>query len=357
MIRVFLPFLIFIFLASCNDQGRTAGVAESTSDSVERAFAAPPTRQLNTTDACVLSEIAYCRDPQAKLDKYLPGWKLVWHPVAVNGNHAFVATDGRQYAVAIRGSLIEFSWDAFDNWIYQDLNVVVQKDWPYCEVSSAKISQGSYRGWENLNSMIDTVSHLNLLQFLEQNIGPETPILFTGHSLGGNLATVYASYVEAILKKKGRKHGNINVISFAAPAAGNESFATGFNRCFPQSVRVENTGDIVAKFPCAGRVSSLGELYTSLPEANSIMVGYKNITMPLSTVFKSVSTAMTLLEFKNGLSHFEQTNGKGTMITVKPSGRHTRNDLESWFSEAGYQHGVAQYAAAIGAPVIDCTLP
>lgn len=64
---------------------------------------------------------------------------------------------------------------------------------------------------------------------------------------------------------------------------------------------------------------------------------------------------MKLLELQNGFSKFVQTNGNGTIINVKLSGKNNTNTISSWFAEAGYQHGIAQYAATLGAPVIeDC---
>jgi triacylglycerol lipase len=273
----------------------------------------------------------------------------------VNGNHGFVATDGKQYAIAIRGSLIEFSWDAFDNWIYQDMNVAIQKNWPYCSDKDAKISQGAYRGWENLTKMKDSVTGKTLLTFLQESTTAATAVIFTGHSLGGNLATVFASYFSFKQKEAGKITNNINVITFAAPAAGNTDFANSFNKQFPQSVRIEGKGDIVPKFPCTNKVAALGSLYSSSLAASKIMVGYKNVTVPLSTVFKTISTAMSLLELKNGLSEFAQTNGEGKMIDIPLSGKNNSHDITQWFAEAGYQHSVEQYAKAMGAPVIDFT--
>ncbi|HTD92726.1 MAG TPA: hypothetical protein VK644_02895 [Chitinophagaceae bacterium] len=350
-----LLVILSLFCLSCND-GQSSIVSNDPTPAPSSA-AAPSSQEksLNTATACLFSEIAYCNNPQLQLDKHLPGWKMVWHPVAVSGNHAFVATDGRAYVVAIRGSLIEFSWDAFDNWIYQDLNVAIQKEWPYSDPGPSKISQGSYRGWDNLSRAVDTVTGETLYEFLRKNVTDKTPVLFTGHSLGGNLATVYASYASFKFREESRTIANFNVITFASPAAGNQAFAAAFDNTFPHSVRVENSGDIVAKFPCTSSVSALGSLYTSLPAA-SVMVGYKDLTVSLPTVFKMISTAMVLLELKNGLSHFAQTNGKGTLITVNPSGKNIAHDVQSWFAEAGYQHGIAQYATALGVPVIDCNL-
>jgi hypothetical protein len=359
-----LPLLFFagIFcLLSCannNSQSDTTAPQEtiiSSPSSTSPSYKEEATTALTNSKACLLSEIAYCIDPQRKIDHYLPGWKVVWHPASVNGNHAFVATDGKQYAIAIRGSLIEFSWDAFDNWIYQDMNVAIQKNWPYCSNKDAKISQGAYRGWENLTKMKDSITGKTLLSFLQETTTGSTPVIFTGHSLGGNLATVFASYFSFKQKEAGKPNNNINVITFAAPAAGNTDFANSFNKQFPQSVRIEGKGDIVPKFPCTDKVAALGALYSASLSANKIMVGYKNMTVPLSTVFKTISTAMSLLELKNGLSSFAQTNGEGKIIDIPLSGKNNSNDIAQWFAEAGYQHSVEQYAKAMGAPVIDFT--
>ena len=145
----------------------------------------------------------------------------------------------------------------------------------------------------------------------------------------------------------------MNVITFAAPAAGNTDFADDFDKKFPQAVRIENKGDIVPKFPCTSAITGLGKLYSDSLSANTISVGYQNITMPLTTVFKTISGAVLLLEYKNGFSHFKQTCGFGTPISVNLSGKNNSNDIVSWFAEAGYQHGIAQYATAMGAPVIE----
>ena len=56
------------------------------------------------------------------------------------------------------------------------------------------------------------------------------------------------------------------------------------------------------------------------------------------------------MEVYNGNSVYSQL--KTEYITIKLSGAHAENSVENFFMEARYQHGVEQYATAVGAPVI-----
>ena len=342
-------FLVFLILIACNQQE---------SKELSSTFQKQDTLQsknISTITACILSEIAYCKNPQKEIDQYMPGWKIVWDPLAVGGNYAFIATDGNVYALAIRGSLIEFSWDAFDNWIDNDLNIAYQKDWAYTNnVSGARVSQGAYAGWENLNRMTDKKTRKSLWSFLQANVVNKKPLTITGHSLGGNLATVYASYLWKRFSNIGQVKNNINVITFAAPAAGNKSFADDFNAKFPNSLRVENIHDIVPKFPVSAMVADLGSLYSTTPAASEISVGYKNVTVKLSNVFITMSAALDLLRITNGISPYIQTNGLGDLITIKLSGKNIKNEVMDWFADAAYLHSIDCYAQQLGAPVIKC---
>lgn len=343
--RLLLPVLTLIFLFACHQGGdkKTAPVQTSTSSPV-----------FSDTTACLFSQLTYCRDPQVQLDKYRPGWKIAWNPLPVNGNYAFVATDSNTYVLAIRGSLISFTEDAFNNWIYHDLNVATQNDWPYSSTPKAKISQGSYIAWQNLEKMRDRASGKSLWTFLSERVGAQNPLIVTGHSLGGNLASVYASYLWYKFDKSGHTKNNINVITFGAPAAGNKSFADDFNTKFPASARIENRNDIVPKFPCSNNITRLADLYTPSPSSSQISIGYNNITTKLSNVFMLMSSTLAILELQSNFSGYTHTNGDGQLITVALSGKDTANTATSWFAEAAYQHSMAQYASFFNAPVITC---
>ncbi len=348
--RILSYFLVnlLLFAFSCNPQeneNKVAGGKEMTA----------PTA-LTEKNACLLSEISYCTDLSSAVATYMPGWKIIWEATELEGNHAFVASNGNEYAMAIRGSLINFTWAAFQNWIYQDLHVVKQNKWEYTNDSSrAKLAQGAYDGWQNLCRMVDKNTGRQLLPFLEKELKEDAKLLITGHSLGGNLATVYASYLWQEFNKIKRPVSNINVITFAAPAAGNEAFANDFNKKFPASIRVENVNDIVPKFPSASGIVSLGNLFNDSLSSAKIQVGYKSLTVSLSTVFSLMKTTMSVLEFTNGISTYVQTNGKGRTITIPLSGKNNGNDIVNWFAEAGYQHGIERYAVQEGVSVVKCT--
>jgi triacylglycerol lipase len=348
--RYLIPVLLLCFSAvSCNEEGqKKGGPGNSFEESVKQK---PP---FTDSTAAVFAEISYCPDPQAQLDKYLPGWKLIWNPQAIGGNYAFVATDGDKYVLAIRGSLLSFTEDAFNNWIYHDLNVAVQDSWPYCSAGKAKISQGSYIGWQNIGKMKDRVSGKPLWDFLSENVADEKPLILTGHSLGGNLAIVYASYIWAKFNETGKPKKNINVITFAAPAAGNKSFAADFDQKFPAAIRIENSNDIVAKFPCTDKLKNLGALFINGPSASAIDIGYEKINTKLSAAFTVISTGLDLLEFTTSFSGYSHTSGNGKQINIALSGKNNGNTASAWFAEAGFQHSMERYAAALGAPVIKC---
>lgn len=339
--------LIITLLLSCGN-GRLP-VAESTDEKLAAAAAAVDL-PLDEKIACLFSQIAYCRNPQEKLDSFLPGWKLAWYPGQINSNHAFVATNGRQWAIAFRGSLMEVSWHAFDNWINQDLNILTQVKWPHSAAGTARISQGMHNSFTNLSQLRDTINNKTLIEFIKTNIRKDAPILITGHSLGGSMATVYASYLYEQLNSAGNK---IEIISFAAPAPGNEAFADDFDQKFPGAVRIESEGDIVARFPCTEKVTDFAKNCAPLPSADQINVSYQGIRVSLRKALEMCSLAMTLLELKNG-SSFKQVAGTGRLIRIKPIETTNSLSVENWFSAAGYQHGIAQYAAALGIPLINC---
>lgn len=69
-------------------------------------------------------------------------------------------------------------------------------------------------------------------------------IVFTGHSLGGAIATIAASYFGGEYHDK-----NMYCVSFGAPRVGNWRFVKTFHKRVYKSFRFENRNDIVTNFP------------------------------------------------------------------------------------------------------------
>ena len=355
----YLFLLSFVIAVSCNDQQPVTGNTQPDTVNLQPVTSNPQPATSNPVTsslqppllACLLSEISYCSSQQDSLSKYVPGWKIIWSPAAVNGNHAFLATNDTDYALSIRGSLIGFSEDAFNNWIKQDLNVAEQALWPYAASQKAVVSAGSFSAWYNISMMKDGKG-FTLLKMLDSVCHDGTRLLITGHSLGGNLSTVVASWIDEHFKKQNIVHPDINVITFAAPAAGNAAFAENYNSRFPHSIRYENVNDIVPKFPVSDRISELGGLFHAGPDAGKIKVGYAILKVDLSTVFTGVGVTLRGISLRTGYYPYLQTNGNGTVIQVPLSGKNNNQEASAWFAEAGYQHSIEQYAKAMGVPVI-----
>lgn len=305
--------------------------------------------------ACFLSEISYCDHPDSVIEKYLPGWKLVWESQEVNGNHAIIAGREGTFALVIRGSLLDFSWGAFQNWIYQDLHVTNQENWPFTlDNQPATVSSGAYTGWKNMGLMHDKSGNIMLQQILDSLLDHNNSLLITGHSLGGNLATIYASWLHSYRSTNGHHNDDINVITFAAPAAGDNRFAEDFNKKFPEAIRVENELDIVPKFPTEDGFKALGQLYNDSLDASSVKVGYKQAETTLKSVFQGIATVFSLMEFSGKFSPYIQPCGSGKQIRIPLSGKRSDNLLLDWFSEAGYQHSIIQYAEFEKIPILPC---
>jgi len=152
------------------------------------------------------------------------------------------------------------------------------------------------------------------------------------------------------MKKENKQLKNLSIITFAAPAAGNTNFASDFEKRFPNAVRIENTNDIVPKFPVTSEINKLSELYRPTPAANKIEVDFSFISFKLTRVFDVIKFSINGTEAANGGSKYAQM--KGSLITIPLSGKNNANTVENFFAEAGYQHSVEQYASEVGAPVI-----
>jgi hypothetical protein len=78
---------------------------------------------------------------------------------------------------------------------------------------------------------------------------PNWTVLFTGHSLGGALATLAAFDLSYRSSSWSNKPAKIALYNFGSPRVGNKAFATEFNRAVPHSWRLIARNDAVVNVP------------------------------------------------------------------------------------------------------------
>lgn len=321
-------------------------------------------RAIGDVQAMQLASITYCtltNNVASTFAHYFPTWQLVWQPVQIiNGNYAFIAYNGAQYVIAIRGSILNFSWGAFDNWFEQDFNLLFQQPFAYTMNPSAKpmISQGAFDGLNDLIALKNQQGQ-TMWDYLKQNAMPNRKLLcVTGHSLGGNLATVYAMYLRyQILQAGFSLPGIFSVLTFAAPTSWNIAFASEFDSALTNTWRYYGMLDIVPFSAC--NVIGLRNLYPPpTPAATTIYVTYKNKRVYLSEVFETIQLAIAASEIVNK-SVYGQVNQQRGSIELNTAGQQystTYTDpLLMWFDQASNQHDHNHYLDWLGSGADEIT--
>lgn len=104
----------------------------------------------------------------------------------------------------------------------------------------SKVHYGFLRAYHSVRAGLDRA-----LSLLTNNFDPQYHIYFTGHSLGGALATL------AIVDNRKRRGPGFlcSAVSFGAPKTGNLHFAREFNKYVHNAFRIVNDSDLVARFP------------------------------------------------------------------------------------------------------------
>jgi hypothetical protein len=180
-------------------------------------------------------------------------WRVVWGP-GLSGDRAnmlYAASEptGNQVAVAVRGT----DWSFWLNWLENFGSLLPLVPFTYVVPSvpshNPQIAAGTNLGLQLLlGTQASTLDgdQVDLTTFL-RGAGSQAEIFVTGHSLGGCLASVLAP---SIAQQLGSAR-NFKVYTFAAPSAGNQDFASYYNRLFTDDTaastayRVFNDLDIV----------------------------------------------------------------------------------------------------------------
>ena len=264
-------------------------------------------------------------------------WTLVWGPAVTpldEGNLTFITYNKstNQYAIAVRGTYPSFSLALLVD-MYEDLDVSNPVSWNYPPAPGALVAGGTMDGLDDLISF--TSGGVSFCTFVDSQIGPSGADVFvTGHSLGGAVTTVLAPWLVYRLTQK-NAHNVVIPYTYAAPTAGNASFATFYTELFRNSYRYYNVIDVVPK--AWADLSSIKTLYSPPGPA---------------CPWELKGTIDLVLDWLSAIKvNYCQPNGAGQSLAGVPS---RTGDI---FEEALDQHDHNYYLKLLGAPIVPITAP
>jgi triacylglycerol lipase len=214
-----------------------------------------------------------------KLPDYLKDARLAtrgeWTPAWVPGQEdrgyfAYVARHGqaKRFVVAIRGTNPSLTAGFVED-VLHDLDVRVATPW--AGVQDAATSRGAARGVERLLGL--DARGTTLLEHLDATLPDGAELWVTGHSLGGCLASVLAL---RLAERYAPREVRVELMTFAAPSAGNAAFARVVETTFPTAQRYYNSRDLV---PMAWHdLGRLPELYDAPgPRCSPILAAWATL--------------------------------------------------------------------------------
>lgn len=341
-IAQFHLLLVFIaVLAGCNNN--------------KKEETAPP--YLSAKEAVQLNQVVYKGDSKAAFAKFTPDYEVVFLPEAVGGNYAIIAKrkETEQYALVIRGSVMKFSNEGFQNFILQDFNIFKIKAWPYADsVKEAHISLGAYIGFQNLLQLRDMATGLTIKEFIEQKIPGNASLVITGHSLGGNLAYPFAGYLKKELSAGKNKY--LQLITFGAPAAGNAAFVKDMEGKFPDAERYAASMDIAVVFPDVKKIGDLAKItgLDSVLQLGSLNINGIDTELNANNLLNIGGEILKRTGVINETNEYVQSNKHLRLLTNKDDSLLTNTlSAEAMFDRAYFFHRIDAYAELLGGKALE----
>jgi hypothetical protein len=258
-------------------------------------------------------------------------WQPVWVPKAdVKGHTATVFQRFAKVPLPVFALAIQGTKDGMD--LLNDFQVDRQP--AFSPISGAAIAIGSQDGLNDILALQTSQGTGQTLKDFLIGSASGSQLLLTGHSLGGNVASVLAPWIAANVPAFGGAQGgkvitglppSLTAITFAAPTAGNEVFASFLNGQ-PNYQAFFNTNDVVPHAWAASGPWSAYNIEGLFPSP-----GPSPAPDSVKNLIQSRMGALSKLKIS-----YTQTNGTSfTFPTILAPGK------DPWVWELGYQHNYA----------------
>src|SRR5271157_967339 len=307
-----------------------------------------PQNALFLAQACAL---AYLDEPAAK-PRFADQLGLNAKLISVDNTQAYVGENGGAVVVAFRGSQAPTTLDGLKDWLLTNADnyLVIPEGRIGTDFAAAGVGARFHRGFmEALHEIWEPL----LAAITEAVEASDRPLWITGHSLGGALALLAAWRLQ-------RNFITVHeVVTFGAPMIGNEAAAEAFEQEFAGKIfRYVNFEDPVPLLPsislvantyahCQSEVSlaavaavasalemlkeSAGSAVDRLIEASQIDHLWRVVQSRISAHFIDHYQERVKLKCGAGESSAiaaettitAQTDAKGELLEVKPSGLRT----------------------------------
>ena len=278
-------------------------------------------------------------------------WKLSWVGLTKDGaNLAYIAQgpndgNGSVYALVLRGTVMDSLIDQLED-LQVGLLVPFHPDgtppmWPLPYISfGASVAFGA------IVSNTDLKTQLAALK-------PDT-LYVVGHSLGGAMATTIALYLQQQVSAGKLPVASIQPYTFAAPTAGDATFATWFDKQFPKAVCTYNKYDVV---PTAwATLASLPENWQSNPF-------YPPSPGPTAKPDNAVGQKIAKMAANtNGHTYVQPTqqpplNTESPPLFLPSYPPTVTSPVDQFMMQVGFQHYSNNYLKLLGAPQVPTVVP
>jgi hypothetical protein len=204
------------------------------------------------------------------------GWNLLFTPAYNKQNYAVIlqnATDSHQLAIVILGTRNPFQ-------VMEDFAIdnpgPFNGPWNTVVISDAEIANGASSALTDVLGLTATVSGQvqSFKDFITSTDWSNNSVLITGHSLGGTITSVLAPWLAShILNQQSLVSPlppQIQAVTFAAFAAGNQQFASYLNNSQQYQPHI-NTNDVVPHVWATSGPFNVNQIYSMFPSPGPAM--------------------------------------------------------------------------------------